>query len=353
MSGLVTLERSVPGADVLMVTNMWPHPDVPNYGIFVKRQVDSLIEAGVRCDVLFVRGFRSPLAYAAAALRLLVTSLRERGRYRLVHAHGGETLIPALFALGAPRVVSFSGDDLLGTPRPDGSLSRASRVKAAVLRRLSHGARRTITKSRELESRLPAPVRARNSVVPNGVDRDLFAPRDRGAARAELGWPPEERVALFAADPAVERKRHPLAAAACEEAGRRGVELRLHVAAGAKPDEMPALMNAADCLLLTSAIEGSPNVVKEALMCDLPVVSTDVGDVAELIEGVSPSRVCRDTPAALADGLVSVLEAGGRSDGRARSEWLDQRRIAERLNALYEEVAPTGRPAEPEGAPRA
>ncbi|MFL5779852.1 MAG: glycosyltransferase [Thermoleophilaceae bacterium] len=332
---LVTLEHRDPDADALVVTNMWPHAGVPNYGIFVKRQVGSLIDAGLRCDVLFVRGFESPLAYPAAALRLLRLSLGRR-RYRLVHAHGGETLVPALFFLRGPRVVSFSGDDLLGTPRPDGTLSRASRIRAAVLRLLAPRAARTITKSRELETRLPARVQSRNTVLPNGVDTRLFAPGDRAAARAELGWDPDERVALFGADPAVERKRHPLAVAACEEAGRRGVPVRLHVAHGARPEEMPLLMNASDCLLLTSAIEGSPNVVKEALMCDLPVVSTGVGDVRELLADVEPSRVCDDTPQALADGLVAVLATPARSDGRARSEWLDQRRIAERLLAVYD-----------------
>lgn len=337
MSRLVTFEHRDPDADVLVVTNMWPHPAVPNYGIFVKRQVASLIDAGLRCDVLFVRGFESPLAYLAAALELLRLSLRLR-RYRLVHAHGGETLVPALFFLRARPVVSFSGDDLLGTPRPDGSLSPASRLRAAVLRRLARRAARTITKSRELETRLPERVQARNTVLPNGVDTSLFAPRDRAAARAELGWDAGERVALFGADPAVERKRHPLAVAACEEAARRGVPVSLHVAHGARPEDMPLLMNASDCLLLTSAIEGSPNVVKEALMCDLPVVSTDVGDVRELLDGVEPSRVCHDTPEALADALVAVLDAPARSDGRARSGWLDQRRIAERLLAVYGEL---------------
>ena len=129
----VSWERKDAGARVLQVTNMWP-VDVdppgpagspgPRYGIFVKRQVDSLIEAGVRCDVLFVRGFESPLAYAWAAVILFARGFRRR-RYRLVHVHAGETALPARFYLTAPMVVSYYGSDLLGIPRKDGSLSLA------------------------------------------------------------------------------------------------------------------------------------------------------------------------------------------------------------------------------------
>ena len=89
MRPLVTLEHSDPDADVLMLSNNWPHPGEPRYGIFAKRQVDSLVSAGLRCDVLFVRGFESPLAYAVAALKLLRLSIARRPKYRLVHAHSG------------------------------------------------------------------------------------------------------------------------------------------------------------------------------------------------------------------------------------------------------------------------
>jgi glycosyltransferase involved in cell wall biosynthesis len=324
-----------------VVTNVWPHPGEPRYGIFAKRQVDSVTAAVVPCDVWFVRGFESPLAYAVAALRLLRESLRRRPRYRLVHGHGGETLIPCLAYLRGARLVSFCGDDLLGTPGPDGRISRRSRAKSALLRTLARLTTATVTKSAQMAATLPEPVRRRNTVLPNGVDRGFFRPLDRSEARAGLGWPADERVALFVGDPELPRKRHGLAAAACEEAARRGVPLRLHVAHTTPPDSMPAIMSAADCLLVTSATEGSPNAVKEALMCDLPIVATAVGDVPELLDGVTPSYVVDEAePSELADALVACMRNGGRSDGRERSEWLDDRRIAERLIRLYDSIAP-------------
>ena len=59
------------------------------------------------------------------------------------------------------------------------------------------------------------------------------------------------------------------------------VELR-----GYDRGEVNSLMCAADCLLLTSKREGSPQVIKEAMACGCPIVSVDVGDVAERIEGI-------------------------------------------------------------------
>src|SRR5262249_370095 len=99
-------------------------------------------------------------------------------------------------------------------------------------------------------------------------------------------------------------------------------------------------MNAADCLLLTSSIEGSPNVVKESLMCDLPVIATQVGDVHELLSGVTPSWVCQSHPADLAAALVECLSSPTRSNGRERFGWVTSQVIAGRILGLYAALAP-------------
>jgi teichuronic acid biosynthesis glycosyltransferase TuaC len=335
---LVTLEHEDPEANVLVVTNTWPHAGEPRYGIFAKRQVESLIDAGLHCDVLFVRGFESPLAYVVAAGKVLRLSRSRHRRYFLVHGHGGETLLVCLLFLRGRRMVSFCGDDLLGSPAPDGSLMLSSRVRSLVLRQLSRMTSATITKSREMHRTLPARVADRNMVLPNGVNREVFRPIDRQDARRRLGWPADEHVALFAADPEEPRKRYALAAAACEHARRAGVTVRLHVANTEPPPLMPTIMSAADCLLLTSAIEGSPNVVKEAVTIGLPVVTTPAGDVREILEHVDPSYICEPDAEVLGDAVVRCVRNGGRSDGRERSAWLDQREIAKRLLGLYDSL---------------
>lgn len=348
MKGLVTFEHRDMRARVLVLTNMWPNDDRPDYGVFVKRQVDSLIERGLRCDVVFIRGYRSRFAYVAAAARLALWNLLPSRRYLLVHGHGGEVAITARFYARAPVVISYCGDDLLGTPRADGTISLPHRVRRGVLRVWSRLLTGTVTKSREMEDALPRSVAARNRVIPNGVDRSHFCPREQVATRQLLGWASDDRVALFAANPAVDRKRFWLAEAAVEIARERNAAIRLEVASGVAPEKMPELLSAADCLLLTSSIEGSPNVVKEALMCGLPVISTPVGDVHELLADVEPSWIRDSDPAALAEALVECMETPRRSNGRVISVWLGADAIAGRVLSYYEDLAP-GSATDPAG----
>jgi glycosyltransferase involved in cell wall biosynthesis len=340
MRELVTIERQAPSATVLVVTNMWPRPGYDAFGIFVQRQVESLVTAGVRCDVMVIHGYRSPLAYGVAASRLARMAVSGSNRYRLVHAHGGESAIPARFYGRSPLLVSYCGSDLLGVIEDDQTVALSWRLRRAVVRESARLTQATITKTEELERRLPGAARMRNTVIPNGVDRELFRPVPKAEARAELGWESDERVALFAADPALRAKRVELAEAACEAARLRGFHMRLHVVSGIPPDLMPVVMNAADCLLVTSSAEGSPNVVKEALACDLPVVSTPVGDVRMLLSGVTPSLIADPDPAALATALIECLSDPVRSNGREQSRWLGEREIAERIVAIYRRLAP-------------
>ena len=337
--GLLTLEHEDPSADVLVVTSGWPHQRNQTYCVFIKRQVESLIARGLRCDVLFIRGFESKRAYVRAAIVLFWWSLRRGRRYRLVHAHGGEAAIAAAAYRRAPLLVSFLGSDLLGSPRSGSAVTLIGRLRRSALRQASRLATRTITKSREMETVLPPAVRARNTVLPNGVDTALFRPLGREEARRALGWDAAAPVALFAADPSVARKRYGLALAAIEEAQAALPDLSLEVARDVPPDRIPLFMNAADCLLLTSSIEGSPNVVKEALMCNLPVVATPAGDVEELLEGVVPSYICAPSAEALSSALVDCLTDARRSNGRELSSRLDAGVIADKLLGLYDEIA--------------
>jgi teichuronic acid biosynthesis glycosyltransferase TuaC len=339
MSDLVTLHQDGEGALVLVVACVASTPERPHYGIFTRRQVDSVRRLGIRCDILAIAGYRSPLAYAVAAAKLARMSLVGDHRYALVHAHGGEAAIAATAYLRAPLLVSYQGSDLLGTPDRRDRIPLSWRTRSALIKQHARLTAATITKSRVMEPALPPSVRARNRVIPNGVDRERFKPRERDAARADVGWDRNERVVLFASDPSRPSKRPDLARAACELAARMIGPVRLQVAHGLRPEVMPDLMNASDCLLHPSASEGSPNVVKEALACNLPIVATPVGDVPELLAGVAHSYICQPSVEELAAALARCLDPPCRSDGRRHSEELDERRIAERLVSVYVDVA--------------
>ena len=340
--------RRDPAADVLVVTNMWPEPDRPVYGIHVRRQVESLIAAGLCCEIVYVRGYESPLAYPLAALSFLTWSVTRRRRYKLVHVYTAEAALAARFYLGAPMIATYLGDDLLGDRRADGTISMKARLRARLLRAHARLMTRSIVVSGVMQRALPPAARARSSVIPQGIDSSVFRPQEKAKAREAFGWQVGEKVALFAATkPHSPAKRLWLAEEACARASESVGPVRLHVAAGVDPETIPLLMNASDCLLVTSAVEGSPNVVKEALMCNLPVVSTPAGDIDELLAGVEPSWLVPPVVEELAVALVECLSRGGRSNGREAAAELDERLIAKRIVAFYREVADvrTGAPA--------
>jgi teichuronic acid biosynthesis glycosyltransferase TuaC len=326
-------------ADLLIVTNMWPEPTRPVYGIFVARQVEALQAAGLRCDVLYVRGYLSKAMYVVGVPLFLWLTLSSGGRYRLTHIHAGETALAARFFLARPMITTYHGDDVLGYRGDDGSIPLQSKIRSFLVRHHACLFDATVTQSGEMHRRLPRGVRHRDTVIRCGVDTTKFYPTDRGEARRSLGWTESERIVLFAATrPRYPLKRLDLAEAAVAQAEAELGPIRLVIAEGVQPDAMPDLMNAADCLLLTSMSEGSPMVVKEAVMCNLPVVATDVGDIRDIVDGVSPSAVCGHDPSELAAALLGVLRARRRSNGRTRRRDLDQATTVQQLLTLYREL---------------
>jgi glycosyltransferase involved in cell wall biosynthesis len=177
--------------------------------------------------------------------------------------------------------------------------------------------------------------RDRVSVIPTGVDTTLFNPRDLHEVRRELGWGENERVVLFnAGDPIC--KRLDLALAAVQFAESLCGRIRFVVLDGNVPPHLiPSMMNAADCLLLTSDWEGSPNVVKEALACNLPVVSVEVGDVRERLERVHPSAIVPRDSCEIGKAISDTLRQGQRSNGRASGNALSIEVVSRRIVSLY------------------
>jgi glycosyltransferase involved in cell wall biosynthesis len=323
---------------VLFVTNMWPEEERPWYGTFIHTQARSLERLGTAVDVMYVRGHVSKWAYAAGMVEAL--RLNAGPRWEVVHAHYGHSAAAARFQVRLPLVISYCGDDLLGTPDENGRATMRSRAEVAVFRQLARVAAATITKSRAMERKLPPATRRRNHVIPNGVDIDLLRPLPRGEARSRLGWTDDERVALFVGNPEIPRKNYPLAAAACERLGQNGSSARLQVAWGVDPAEIPVMMSAADALVLTSLSEGSPNVVKEAMACELPVVATPAGDVPERLDGVAGCYVARPDADDVANGLRIAFEHGRSPEARAAVSELSLQRVAERVRGVYAEVRP-------------
>jgi len=315
-----------------MITCEWPTTISPDSGSFIARQVKFLRQAGVEIDVFDFRGRKNPRnyirAWRAAQHRL------SRGSYDVVHAQWGQSALLA-FPKRLPLVVTFRGSDLNGDFGKNGRLTASGRVLRVLSRWMADRADQIIVVSKRLASRIPG---LPYHVIPSGLDLDLFHPMPLEEARSRLGLPIGKPLILFAADPSNPLKRYALAKAAVALLSPRR-EAELVIASGVPHVLMPCYMNACDALLVTSINEGSPNVVKEALACNLPVVSVDVGDVQQRIGPVKGCVLCGDdSPETIASGLERILHTRGRVDGRRAVLDLDERALAERTIAVYKEA---------------
>jgi glycosyltransferase involved in cell wall biosynthesis len=299
----------------------------------VARQIESIRAQGADVRILEIRGVKR-LKYLQC-----LGSLRSMARsVDLIHAHYGYCGWLSRSQFHKPVVVSFMGSDLLGAPDASGRVSLASRLVVQADRWLARAVDAVIVKSPGM-AQVVAPVQAH--VIPNGVDVQVFQPKELPQVRRLLGWPEGRRYVMFPGDPANPRKAYPLARAAVKRAApwiREPVEL--FPLSGISPEHVSVYMNACDAMLLTSFLEGSPNVVKEALACNLPVVSVPVGDVADLLAGVAGCALCPRDPDALAGALVHILREPNRTDGRIalQRKGLDLQSVAQKVISLYEAV---------------
>jgi glycosyltransferase involved in cell wall biosynthesis len=324
-----------------MVTSQWPRATWGGTPTFIPRQAEFLRAAGVELEVFHFKGGRNPGNYLRAWW-----GLRRRLRknhYDLIHVQFGQSAI-AVLPTRLPLVVTFRGDDLQGILAEDGRITLAGRLLRAISRMVARRAQAVIVVSEHMKRDLDPGTRA--AVIPSGLDLTMFRPLPREEARRRAGVAPEERVVLFVGKPTQARKRLALAQEAVEILNR-SLPARLLVGYGIPHAEIPWLMNASDVLLFTSRQEGSPNVVKEALACDLPVVSVAVGDVPTRLAGIEGCEVAADDePATLAAGLERVLRRGRRIAGRPAVAGLDEQLLTQRVLEIYRSVAAGARPAD-------
>ena len=325
---------------VLAVTNVYPTVSEPFRGTFIEQQIKGLRQKGLAIDVLhFERRAVGPSIYLR--MKRDLTAYLRHHPVDLVHAmYGGMTaMVVARAVRQAPVIVSFCGSDLLGENLP--GVVRGLMVRLGV--RASHSACRKaagiIVKSNNLLNALPAGLQLKHvRVIPNGIDIDRFKEFDQLECRKRLGWANNCAHVLFPANSGSPVKRPWLAKAAVELARSRGLDSELHFLQGVPHAEVPVWLNACDAIILTSKHEGSPNVVKEALACGSAIVSVDVGDVAERIEGIDGCYIAAANPKDLANKLILACRRGHRIDAKQQIADLSLERISDRVIGFYREV---------------
>ncbi len=344
---------------MIHVGNEVPHPDPAKPETYLKRRDlisgeerfyarHDIVNSDAQMHALMKAGV--DIRYGHFSARKSITQIWKAGRQMrklamnfdadLVHVMWGSTsaFVTVLFS-PKPVIISYCGSDLLGGYNHAGIKETKNSISVLLSQLAAFGARRIIVKSEKLKLALWKTNMGKASIVPNGVDLKLFHPEDQGKARETLGWKPHIPIVLFFCGMGQTVKNKPLAEATFGLIRQKFPDAQLKIVSGVPHHQLVNFYNAADLMLLTSLHEGSNNSLKEAIACNLPVVSVDCGDVRERLKNVSPSFVADSYDAAtLADAAIAIIDSRLRSNGSVSASQVSEEAITRKVIAVYEEA---------------
>lgn len=284
--------------------------------VFVKEQAEALQAIGLTVDHFCIRG-KGIIGY----LNNLKGLKRKIKFFKpdIIHAHYGLTGLLANFQRTVPVVTTYHGSDINNSKAF--LFSRLSVMLSAHNIFVSEGIRKKCS------------FKYKNSLIPCGVDTKLFKPMDKKSARLCLGFSNDKKLILFAGSFNRYVKNSALAKAAIALMPNfELVELK-----GYSRDQVAMLINASDAVLMTSFSEGSPQLIKEAMACNCPIVSVPVGDVPELLDNMKGYYIAMYDANEIAEKLQKALGFDNWTAGRERilAMELDNEKVAKRLREIY------------------
>jgi teichuronic acid biosynthesis glycosyltransferase TuaC len=312
-----------------------------NFGIvpFIKDQGESLKSEGVAVDYFPVVG-KGLLGYIKAGFRL--RRLLQKKQYDLIHAHFTYCGWTALIGAGRkiPVVLSLMGTDANGEYKGKNKVVLKSKLSSVLTWLIQPFVSAIISKSSNISASVYC--KQKSFIIPNGVDLEKFKPLSPDERDGHLVSRGKKKV-LFLGSRTKTGKNYPLAHAAIQQPGMEHVELISPYPVS--HEEIPWYLNEADVLVFPSFMEGSPNVIKEAMACNCPIVSTDVGDVKWVLGNTPGCYIATFDPKDFAEKIQMALNETrrtGRTNGRQRiiDLGLDMDTVARRIVDVYKRSIP-------------
>jgi glycosyltransferase involved in cell wall biosynthesis len=311
-----------------------PYHPTPSSFIFSKRQVSDVQRSGQECEIFYLNTKFNIVNYVKEWFRFQKTI--QGFKPDIIHAQYGT--ITALFSTlfnSIPFVVTFQGSDINDTKDVHPLRNRIGKwMSYAAARR----AKKIICVSEDLYKRLKY-GKDKTEVIPSGIDINIFKPLDTILCKQKIQLDVKVKYIFFNANNPI-IKRLDIAKEVICLLKDYDVEL-LSLSGSVPPDDIPIYINASALVLLCSDSEGSPMVVKEALACNVPIVSVDVGDVKARIEGVNYCYITEQDSGKLADAVKEILNRPGcRSNGRERliHDGIDSESIIRKLLHIYKSI---------------
>lgn len=311
---------------VLVITNMFPIPEHKYFGIFVKEQVEALSKyyPDLYINTIFINGFSSKFNYLKSVFSINYHLIFNK--YDVIHIHFGLSGLFSLFNpfLKTPIVTMLhSADtDIKKSTKMIVSLSKLVILRSDFIFYLNDQMKLSISKLNKNLMYLPC-----------GIDTNFFVRESKlNSGKLTIGFP---------GNPKRMEKNYSLFLLIIEELKALNILVDIRIFHGLTRREVVDNLNFCDLLLMTSISEGSPQIVKEAMSCNVPVISSNVGDVSVLLDGVSNSFVVNSfEPVDFVEKIVSLnnLEKESRiSNGRERvlKLGLDHSTISNKIMNVY------------------
>lgn len=286
---------------------------------FRKEQGDALSKIGVKVEYFNIEG-HGIIAYITSLRRLF--SLINCRHFDIIHAHYGLSGLLSVIQNKVKVVITFHGSDVWNRYVKKISLLASYLSDWNIF--ISNAQRDTAVGFRSKKS----------CVLPCGIDFEVFQPLEQMLCKKKLGLDAEKKYVLFSSRFSNVIKNYPLARAAMDLLP----DAELLELKGRDREQVNWLLNTADALLVTSFHESGPLIVKEALAVNLPVVSTNVGDVKEQIDGIAGCFLAEYDAVDVAEKLKLALDFGRLDNSRRRMQKLDNSEIANRLAHIYNKV---------------
>lgn len=251
----------------------------------------------------------------------------KKNSYDLIHAHFGYTAIIAGLAHSGFTIASLMGSDLF----------KQNKIILFFIKIFTRFVwDKTIVKSAEMKKLVPGSM-----VIPNGVNVDIYHYKGKEKSKLRVAFSSKYNIIFVAANPETEVKNLNLAKQAINLLD--DMNIGFYILSDISRELLPYYYSAADMMLLTSFSEGSPNVIKEAMACNCPIVSTDVGDVREIFGKLDGCFITSFNHVEVAEKIKLALEFSttiGRTNGynRILETGLDSSKISAKIIELYSET---------------
>jgi teichuronic acid biosynthesis glycosyltransferase TuaC len=284
---------------------------------FVKEQADSLKE---KCDIsLFKIIGKGYIGYLRNYPKLLATI--NKGNYDIIHAHYGLCGLLANLQKKIPVITTFHGSDLY---------YKRNRFLSLIASRLSHYSILTNDSQIKLLN-----LKINYSVIPCGIDLNVVKLLSKYECRKEMGYSKNDKLILFSSSFTRKIKNYSLAK---EVVDLLDDDVQLIELDGYTKQQVTKLLNACDLVLITSFNETGPLIVKEALACNTPVVSTDVGDVKKLITNIENCYLTTYDPIYISNKIKLVFANDSFCDSRKMIEKYNLKNVADQILSVYKKI---------------